>query len=71
MAKNKKAADSSSVNKKKATEASTKKPVKKMEEVKLEKTEIISRKIGKINKSFESLIKECQEALNNLQFANA
>lgn len=69
MAKNKKAAtNSSSYDKKKALPATSKKPVKNSA-IRLDnkKAEIIAEKIIKINKNFESLILECQNALKQLK----
>lgn len=68
MAKNKKpASSSSSLGKKKALPATSKKPVKKTAtELDNKKVEIISEKIIKMNKKFESLISECQDALKEL-----
>ena len=64
MAKNKKAASSSSsYNKKKAITITSKKPLKKINN---KKVEIISEKLSRINKNFESLIIECQNALHQL-----
>lgn len=66
MAK-KKAASSSSYNKKKSLPATSKKPVRKSaRKLDNKKIEIIAEKVTKINKSFESLISECQNALKQL-----
>ena len=65
MAKNKKPASGSP---KKTTTSINKKPAKKVTGKKIDnkKVVIISEKISKINKSFESLISECQIALKAL-----
>ena len=68
MAKNKKAAsNSSSYGKKKASQVSSKKPVKlTVKTLDNKKVEIISEKISRMNKNFENLIAECQGALEKL-----
>lgn len=68
MAKNKKPASSpSSIDKKKSLPSTSKKPVKKTEiPLDSKKIDIISEKITKINKNFETLIFECQSALKKL-----
>jgi len=73
MAKNKKAASSSSsYGKKKALPATSKKPVKRsINKLDNKKIEIISEKLTRINKNFESLIAECQIALKQLSHPQA
>lgn len=68
MAKNKKPASSpSSLGKKKSLPATSKKPVKKTATpLDNKKIDIISERITKMNKNFESLISECQSALKQL-----
>lgn len=68
MAKNKKSASSSSsLGKKKALPATSKKPVKRtVAKLDSKKVEIISEKITRMNKNFEVLISECQNALKQL-----
>lgn len=68
MAKNKKAASSSSsYGKKKTILTPNKKPAKKLSnKIDNKKTEIISEKLTKLNKNFENLIAECQTALRKL-----
>jgi hypothetical protein len=70
MAKNKKAAASSSYGKKKTSMPQSKKVIKKAPlKMDSRKVEAISEKITKINNNFESLIKECQTALKQLTAA--
>lgn len=68
MAKNKKPASSqSSLGKKKSLPSTSKKPVKKTATpLDSKKIDIISERINKMNKNFESLIFECQSALKQL-----
>lgn len=67
MAKNKKpTSGTSSYSKKKAIPTTSKKSSKKVTGQVNKKVEIISDKITKINKNFESLISECQLALRAL-----
>ena len=72
MAKNKKpSASSSSYNKKKSIPATSKKPVKKAEnKIDDQKVGVIAEKLTKINKNFECLITECQNALKQLKLAS-
>lgn len=70
MAKNKKTASGSSFNKKKATPATSKKPIKSsIGKIDDKKAELISEKINKMNKRFENLISECKIALQELSEA--
>lgn len=67
MAKGKKAASGSSIGKKKAISSTSKKPVRKTEsKINIKKAEVISEKITKMNKDFEVLISQCQDALQAL-----
>lgn len=71
MAKNKKSAAGSSLGKKKSAPVNSKKPVKKqIKKLDNKKVEIISDKLNKINKNFETLIEECQTALKQLSHNN-
>lgn len=73
MAKSKKtAATSAAYGKKKEMLSSARKPAKKNTDVlDSKKIETISKKINNMNKNFETLIKECQSALNGLLVVNA
>lgn len=73
MAKNKKAASSSSsYGKKKAITITGKKTLKKVDnKIDNKKVEIISEKLSRINRNFESLILECQNALHKLSHISA
>lgn len=67
MAKNKKTASSkSSLSKKKSLPTTDKQTTKRpLIKINNKKVEIISEKISRINKNFEHLILECQNALKN------
>lgn len=74
MAKGKKAAaaaSSTSYGKKKVIITTGKKPAKKNEpKIDIKKVEIISKKLTKMNKSFECLIRECKVALTKITEPN-